>query len=225
MANRRTFAALAAISAIAAANFVSACVRSDDQDTFSTPTPPPAPTPRPKTHCQVVWASPNPTTPTDNDVLVLDAPKDQWVNGTATIGTAGSPTFQYYYLEDYNFGGNHQPDLTQAIAFTVGSATADTFTISGITLNGVQPGEPISVSDPTMHLLFGLDTAGMPVPGVVIGSAGKSSFDGNWSDYAGTSVDLSGSGMAKVGFGTGLVTLGVSGDNAGTYAACYDIPQ
>ena len=229
MVNRRTFAVLAAIGAIAAANLVSACVKSDDQDSFSTPTLPPAPTPQPLHHCQVVWASQNASDPAGSDVLVLDGSSSLWINGpanlvsAATLATNEAAGFRYLFLSDFVFaaGASLQPDLSAATAFSIGG-TGDNFTISGLTVNGTQAGQPVMIADPALHKLFGLDTSGMPdVTMAKIGSAGNATFDGNFSDYSGTTVDI-GTGTAHVGVaGTPPETLG----SFGTWAACYDIAQ
>lgn len=221
MVNRKSAAALVVICAIAAANLVSACVRNDDNDAFATPTPPPAATPEPIHQCQIVWTSQNAADPAGIDALVLDGPRDQWFNGVATLATDATAGFVYYFLNDYAPDPTtKQPDLTQAIAFSVGG-TADTFTISNMTINGTATGEDVSVTDATMHMVYGLDTAGAPDPTTTIGSAGMSAFSGTFNDYSSSTVAL-GSGTAKVTIGTtGTLTLG----NFGSYAACYDVAQ
>ncbi len=221
MVNRKSAAALVVICAIAAANLVSACVRNDDNDAFATPTPPPAATPEPLHKCQIVWTEQNATDPAGIDALVLDGPRDQWINGVATLATDAAAGFVYYFLNDYAPDPTtKQLDLTQAIAFSVGG-TADTFTISAMTINGTATGENVDVMDTMNHVVYGLDTAGAPDPTTTVGTVRGTTFSGPINDYSGTTVSL-GNGMATATItSVGSFSLG----GFGSYAACYDIAQ
>lgn len=214
MVNRRTVAALAALGAIVAANFVSACVKSDDQDSFETPAPP-TPTPPPPTHrCLAAWTAQNADDPATADVLVLDGPASAWLNGVATLSTDATSGFAYYFF----IGADptvHTPDVTTAPYFTLSDGTNDAFTISGMNINGTDVGAPVTITDTNQHIVYTLDTANNPA---AWGMAGPASFDGTFSDLSG-SLDL----------GTGTATVSTSSTynlgSFGSFVGCYDVSQ
>lgn len=158
------------------------------------------------THCQVLWSSLGQSAPDRYDVYVVDMPIDLWVSGEQTYTLDVSNEVVAIFYDEYDF--DERVYAGRAIT------TAGTFTT---TVGGTSAGNPVTLSDPGSQEFF--DINGNAEVGLLVGSGGVASFDGNWSNPdPEESPDP----------GTGTVTLTYLGDNLtiGTgfvnYAVCYE---
>jgi hypothetical protein len=216
MVNRKIVASLAVTALVVAGNLVAACVPNASSDAFNTPTPPPIPTPAPVVHCQIVWTTPNGA---GFDAYVVDGEQSLWVSGAATTATSAAAGFTTYYVEGVSFAGTHTADISAPTA-TITSTSGD-FTLT-MSVNGTHVGASVAYDDVTNDPILGYDTAGnIDFNTGSIGSAGKGTFAGVFSDSdPTTNLDF--------GAGTMNVTIGsptsLGGGMTGSFATCYNLP-
>lgn len=161
-------------------------------------------------NCQLVWANRG-TNQGRYDVYILDMPADAWTSGTVSLDRSvkGKERVAIFFDE---------------LDLDSGTWVARAITTSGsvsVTLDGVDAGQAVSLTDAGGHTFFDLDATDRP--GAEVGNGGAASFTGVWSDSS-ADTPTPGSGQVDLSIGGSAVTLG-NGNPAApiVYGECYDL--
>lgn len=192
-------AAIAAIASFSACSGGKAGGDDDDDDTIV------------PTHCQILWS--NIGTAADRyDLYVIDMPIDEWVTGEKNYTLDVSNEVVALFYDEYDFVDG----LYSARAIT----TAGTF---NVTVASTSAGQPVTLTDAGSQQFFDID--GNEEVGMLVGSGGIASFDGNWSDLDPDVAPDPGTGSVVLTYQGNSLTIGQT-TGTGTayvnYAVCYD---
>ncbi len=223
MAHRRIVPPLAALFAVAAVNWIAACVPGDDGDLFEAPEeePTPAPEPEVEARCQIVWTQPNPDEPgTLIDLFAVDGPRELWWGNA----THGFDDFLGVFATAVVYEG-HSVDpndvLIVTTSATVGVVTTDGEFTLNLTVNGPTAGAKVIYDDADANDLrvFGTGTS-------LIGVNDQGLFDGNFSsEDPDDPLDLENVAFVDITLGT-AATMTIGGDpetGSRSFAVCYEV--